>query len=601
MSASVLKTITLVLLVVMIAGLSWADSLDDDPQAVSLYAKGKRLLREGDWYGAVRLFEELEARFPHSKNLDLFLFNRAKARYHLADYADARAGFGYFVSRYPNSTLVAHAWFFLGNARYLGSDISLATRAWLKAYALSRDDQLDRLTTSSLIESFRNAASINLGQSDFEGIGEAKKCRLVRKLAKILLERGEFNRAGALLGICGEELNLSDEQSTRFQTAKQRLEIALLLPLSGEMHTYGQEIFNGATIAAEFYRQRTGREVKLVPYDSKGDPVEAARIAGEISRSLDTDALVGPLTSDEAAVVSAALGCATLPMIAPAATQAGLTLLSPTSFQLAPNIELEGITLANYAIDEVRADSVAIITSTATDDLRMARAFADHFESRGGTVLAIEYYRSRDKDFGPYIRDIKAILLGQPGDSTYYISADGDTLDLDVIPANIDCLFIPGSPNQLRQLLPQVHFYNLNGFYLGSDGWGDDVVYKLGDDVTKQAVFSSPFLGGRNSQIYLEFATAFDARFGSQPQRLASLGFDAVNLITEAVATGGISRDRIIERLRSVDGYDGASGRIVFGDNRENIEMPLYRIESRQAVPLDAEIEPEVGAEGGTE
>ena len=53
---------------------------------------------------------------------------------------------------------------------------------------------------------------------------------------------------------------------------------------------------------------------------------------------------------------------------------------------------------------------------------------------------------------------------------------------------------MPGSPQQLRQLLPQINFYNLNAEYLGSDGWGDQVVYKLGDNVTKEAVFPSPFL-----------------------------------------------------------------------------------------------------------
>ncbi len=586
MSAHILRTIIFGLLVALAASLSWAENLDDDPEAVSQYAKGKRLLREGNYYAAVRLFEELEARFSNSKNLDLFVFNRAKARYHLGDHADARAGFEYFVKRFPGSGYFAHAYYFIGNTWYLTGNVDRATRAFLRSYSHSRDEQLDRLVLSSLIATFKNATSIKLGAIDFEGIPGPRKCKLIRQLAQTLVERGEFNSARAMLAICGEELALSDDQTATFQSAKQQLEIALLLPMSGELRGYGEEIYNGAVIAAEHYRQQSGREIKLVPYDSKGDPVEAARIAGELSRSLGTDALVGPLTSEEAAVVSASLSCSSMPMIAPAATQAGLTLLSPTSFQLAPNIELEGVTLADYARTTVKADSVAIITSTMTDHLRMARAFADRFESLGGTVVAVEYYRSRDKDFGPYIRDIKKILLGEPADSTYYINADGDTLDLDVIPAKIDCLFLPGSPNQLRQLLPQVHFYNLSGFYLGSDGWGDDVVYKLGDDVTKGAVFSSPFLEGKNTAEYLKFATTYDARFGSQPHRLAALGYDAVGLLTSTIVSGGISRDNIVERLKKVTSYQGASGRVVFGDNRENIEMPLYRIESRRAVRL---------------
>jgi len=217
----------------------------------------------------------------------------------------------------------------------------------------------------------------------------------------------------------------------------------------------------------------------------------------------------------------------------------------------------------------------------------MTRAFVEHFEKLGGTVVAVEYYRPRDTDFGIYIRDIKAILMGEVADSTFFINPDGDTLDLDVVPTRIDCLFLPGDAQQLRQLLPQIHFYNLSGAYLGSDGWGDNAVYKLGDDITKGAVFSSPFLEGKRSEQFLRLATAYDKRYGTSPQRLSALGFDAVNLALLAAGRRPGSRDDIVDGLKRISGYEGASGVITFGEYRENVEMPLYRIESERAVLLD--------------
>ncbi|HKK21019.1 MAG TPA: penicillin-binding protein activator, partial [candidate division Zixibacteria bacterium] len=364
------------------------------------------------------------------------------------------------------------------------------------------------------------------------------------------------------------------------------LDIAMVLPLSGDLRSFGQEIYNGAVIGAQMYRDESGKEVNLETYDTQGDPIEAARIISELSKSVSTDAAIGPLTSEEAAVASATLACGTLPMVAPAATQAGLTSLSSTSFQMSPNIDLEAITLAEYAFNRLHADTAAVISSTSTDDIRMTRAFSDRFEALGGTVIAVEYYSVRDKDFGTYIRDIKGMILGATKDSTFYINADGDTLDVDVIPARIDCLFMPGNSRQLRQLIPQVNFYNLSGQYLGSDGWADDMIYRLGDDVTKQAVFASPFIEGENSEEYLKFSAAFDSRYGGQPQRLAALGYDAMRLVAQAAAAGGNGRDNIVAQLRKISNYAGASGVISFGENRENIEMPLYRIESAKPVPL---------------
>jgi branched-chain amino acid transport system substrate-binding protein len=242
--------------------------------------------------------------------------------------------------------------------------------------------------------------------------------------------------------------------------------------------------------------------------------------------------------------------------------------------------------MAEYAVDILHADSAAIITSTGTEHLEMVRAFANRFQQLGGTIVAIEYYRSRDKDFGPYIRDVKAILLGRHPDSIFFVDEKGDTLDADGIPARIDCLFLPGSPDQIRLLLPQIRFYNLNGSYLGSDGWGDEAVLKLGDNTTREAVFPSPFLSGVGSDEYVFFSAAYDARFGRQPNRLAALGYDAVRLVTRALRSGGGSKEMLIEQLKKVQNYDGSSGKITFGENRENIEMPLFRILSEQAVPL---------------
>ena len=563
-----------------------AQSIDDEPEIVSLYTKGKRLLRQGDYYEAGKIFSELEGRFPDSKNIELFVFHRAKAKYYFAQYDEAIAGFSYFVSQFVNSPYKAEGYFFLANSYYLKSRVDDAVKAYLNAYQLSTSQTLNKLIVSSLQAAFQNASSISLTPSDLDKLTQEKKCTLIRPLADIYIEKGEAEKAEKLLAACGQSLTV-DERTNLSNTDKDNsLEIAMVLPLSGELASYGEDIYNGAVIASELYRKETGKLIKLVPYDTKGDALEAAQIISQLSLSAQTDVVVGPLTSEEGAVASAVLNCGTLPMIVPAATEAGLTRLSPTSFQLSPNIELESISLADYAYTQLHADSVVIISSSITDHIRMTRAFERRFKQLGGTVVAVEYYRSRDTDFGVYIRDIKSILLGHPADSTYYINADGDTLDFELLAAYVDCIFMPGVPKQLKQLVPQIHFYNLNGAYLGTDGWGDDSIYKLGDDVTKGAVFASPFIEGKISDEFIKLSSAYDTRYGKRPQRLSALGFDAIRLITKSV-TSQVSRESLINNLQKIKNYSGASGMITIGQYRENSEMPLYKIENKKANQLN--------------
>jgi branched-chain amino acid transport system substrate-binding protein len=444
---------------------------------------------------------------------------------------------------------------------------------------------------SSLRAVFVNARSVSVGRDFFESLPEPKKCVLVKALGRILADKGELRQAQEILGACGLSVEQSGTDVSSLKPARDFVQIAVVLPFSGELNSFAEDIYNGAVIAAEQFRKQTGRQMKLVPYDSKGDPVDAAQIVSELAGSYRADAVIGPLTSEAAAVVAAAAGCNNIPLILPAATQSGLTRLSKSTFQLSPNIDLEGLRMAEYAVNELGADSAAIITSTANDHLRMSRAFADHFQNLGGHVVAIEYYRSRDRDFGKLIRDIKGILLGYHQDSVYFIDETGDTLEADEIQVSLDCMYLPGDPSQLRLLIPQIRFYSLNSSYLGSDGWGDDAVLKLGDNVTGQAVFPSPFLSAGSSDAYFQFAAMYDARYGVQPTRLANLGYDAARLIGEAVTEGFTSSEAITEYLRTVSGFDGASGKISFGPNRENMEMPIYRIDMEQALPL-SQIEP---------
>ncbi|MFH1373574.1 MAG: penicillin-binding protein activator [bacterium] len=581
--------IIIVLAVVLSVALALpADSGADANEETSLLARGQRLLREGNWFRAAKVFEEGAGRFPHSTYLNQFIFCRAKANYHAGQLSDAIAGFSYFLSRFPSSAEAAHARFFLGNAHYRQGNVDKAVDNYLRSYRLSNDRQLDDLVAASLTAAFENASSVDINSADLEMLPPEKRCLLTRSLAKVIADHGDIDRAQKLLATCdtgSDRLQVADDRDRRDQN---QIEIVVVLPLSGELHPFGQDIYDGAVVAAEQHRSHSTVGIRLTPYDSEGDPIKAARIIGSLSEN-QTDAVIGPLTSEAAAVASASLSCRSLPLLVPAATQAGLTLLSESSFQLAPNIELEGVKMAEYAIDSLQADSAVVITSTESEHLQMARAFADRFEKLGGRVIAVEYYRPRDNDFGRQIRDIKTILLGrQPGDSTFFLDENGDTLDPDGIEAHVDCLYLPGKPDQIRKLLPQINFYNLSGDFLGSDGWNDDLVLKLGDNVTRGAVFPTPFITGAGSEEYVRFAAAYDTRFGRRPNRLAALGYDAVMLAVTAVRSGGGSDQATVEHLRNVQGYDGASGKISFGYNRENIEMPLYRISAEEAVPTQS-------------
>ncbi len=360
---------------------------------------------------------------------------------------------------------------------------------------------------------------------------------------------------------------------------KPQEEIGIVLPLSGELQKYGEAILDGAMLMAEKYMRDTGRKLTPLVYDTKGESVEAARIVRRMAAA-GANAVIGPLTSEETAVAAAALSCSDLPLIAPAAGQGGLTDLSPTSFQLQPTLDQQGIKMAEFAYKKMNIDTVAIITPTLPDNLRMAEAFARRFSELGGKVLGTEYFRIRETDFGAIIFDLKSIASGgKILDSAIYINENGDTLESKEIPIRIEAIYIPAEATQLRQLLPQINFYNLNAVYLGGEGWADSSVYELDRNIVKTCYFTSSRIANDLNPVFKKFSSDFFDKYGQAPGYLEALGYDAMSLLCNGMKAGAYARGDITRYLTEVKNYNGASGNVSFGENRENIVMPIYTIE----------------------
>ncbi len=535
------------------------------------------LLQSGEYLSAYNSLLQLTETYSGSRNIDKYLFFRSKAAWYAGLYTESRMGLERLIGAYPTSSYVPYGYYFLGNVNYRLEQVGPALDAYIKAYNSSNDKRLTDLAVKALIGMVADYGSQASERIIAAPIPSGRRCDLLVKLARELFSEKNYQPIKSLLSSC-QSAEAHALQTDAEQYVKQKAEIAAVLPLSGEMQTYGDAILNGIKLRVEQCNDSSGMNVKSVVYDTEGQTLEAARIIRRLSAE-DVGAVIGPLTSEATAVASAALSCGDMPMIAPAAGQADLTELSSTCFQLTPNLDWQGVRMADLAIDYLGADTAAIMTPTSPENLSMARAFADRFKARGGHILAVEYFRVRETDFGPFVKDIKSLILGELLDSLIFINEQGDTIDPEEVPVWIDCIYIPAEATQLRLLLPQIQFYNLKTALLGADGWGQKLVYDLGENVLGMHYFTSSRIIDDESERVRQFYFDFDKRFGHQPGRLEALGYDAASLLCDAFANGNFSREDIARYLSSIKGYHGVAGDVSFGSNRENVDLPVYRIE----------------------
>jgi ABC-type branched-subunit amino acid transport system substrate-binding protein/phosphoribosylcarboxyaminoimidazole (NCAIR) mutase len=88
-----------------------------------------------------------------------------------------------------------------------------------------------------------------------------------------------------------------------------------------------------------------------------------------------------------------------------------------------------------------------------------------------------------------------------------------------------------------------------------------------------EAVF--PFDPNRDDPTWIGFRARFAKRFERQPEVFASLAFDTMNILLDAVCRAGLNRGRIRDALAGLENYKGVTGEMVFDPNSKNI-VPMY-------------------------
>ena len=104
----------------------------------------------------------------------------------------------------------------------------------------------------------------------------------------------------------------------------------------------------------------------------------------------------------------------------------------------------------------------------------------------------------------------------------------------------------------------------------------------LGDDLLQTAGAAAdglevvyPFDPTRDDPAWLAFRQRFQKRYQAQPDTFASLAYDTMNILLEAICRGGLNRGHIRDALANVEHYKGVTGDMTFDTNSKNV-VPMF-------------------------
>ena len=340
----------------------------------------------------------------------------------------------------------------------------------------------------------------------------------------------------ALLGACsvipkgaeraGPVDTPTPEPTQSLPSDETRHRIALLVPMSGRNGAVGQSIANATTMAL---LDTNADNLRITTYDTAKGPEAATRQAIAEGNKL----ILGPLLGSNIASVTAPARAADVPVIS-FSNDTGAA--GPDVFIMGQVPEQSIARTIQYARTQ-GSQNFAIIAPDGEYGARAEQAARSAVAAYGGNLVWTERFARGNTSIVSAAERLKA----HGGFDTVLI-ADGARL------AAQAARVLKSDGNGATQLL-------------GTELWSGE------GSVTRASALRGAWFSAVSDNRYKRFVDSYEARFGSQPYRIATLGYDAVLLTLRVARDWRVGRDFPDGALRNEDGFLGLDGAFRFHRN----------------------------------
>lgn len=307
-------------------------------------------------------------------------------------------------------------------------------------------------------------------------------------------------------------------------TDTERNRVALLVPLTGPNAGVGTSISNAANMAV---LDTGGAKIRVTIYDTApGAAAAAQRALAEGNRLI-----LGPLLADDVRAVTPIARAARVPVIS-FSNDIGVAGNGAFVMGYTPAQSIERV--VGYARSKGLTRFAGLIPGGLYGQ-RASTAFIRTVEAGGGQVVSMQNF---DRSAGSITAAITRLNQASP----------------------YEAILIADSGRTAVQAVPIIRARGgASAKILGTELWN-----------TEGALAASPALRGAwfasvSDGLYNQLATKYRDRFGKSPYRLASLGYDAVLLVTRISGDWRPGTTFPAARLTDAGGFTGIDGAFRFG------------------------------------
>ena len=335
------------------------------------------------------------------------------------------------------------------------------------------------------------------------------------------------------------------------QSAEEKtIKIGFIGPLTGDVKTFGESTRNGFQMALDKHNSTAGG-YKIVPViaDDRNDPTEAVNVATKLISQDKVQAIIGSVTSATTIPISDVTNSKKVVQLTSTATNTKVTIDNGVRkefvFRACFIDPFQGQVGAKFALTNLEAKTAAVLYDQGNDYTKgLAEVFKANFEAGGGQVVSFEAYAKDDTDFSAQLTSIAG--------------------------KNPDVLYLPDYYQKVSLIGKQARDKGITAPFLGGDGWDSSEL----DFATMEGGYFTNHYSPEDTRAEVQaWVKEYKAKFGSEPDALATLCYDATNLLLNAIDTAK-SNDpvKIKDALKATKDFKAVSGNITFDANGDPVK-----------------------------
>jgi branched-chain amino acid transport system substrate-binding protein len=318
--------------------------------------------------------------------------------------------------------------------------------------------------------------------------------------------------------------------------------------LTGDNASFGTSQNEGVQMAVEEINNAggvLGKKIDLTVEDNQTKQGQTTTIVRKLISQDHVVALVGEVASSKTLEAAPIAQEAKIPLIATAATNPKVTQVGDYIFRVCFIDDFQAVVIARFVLEKLHKTKVAFMTDVKQDySVGLTQFAKDYFLKNGGQIVKEQSYSSGDKDFRAQLTDIKS--------------------------ANPDVIIITGYYPEVSLIVREGRQLGIKAAFCGGDGWDGASLIPVGGKAIEGAYFSNHFSTEAKSPAVQEFVAKYKKKYnGKTPDAFAALGYDAVNLLADAIKrAGGTDPEKLRDAIASTKDFPGVTGNITINPER---------------------------------